>query len=57
MYAAGLAVGYYRDLADLRGNWSVEKTWTPRLPAQKREQMYHMWKKAVARTFDWVEEA
>jgi len=57
MYAAGLAVGYYRDLADLRGNWSVEKTWTPRLPAQKREHMYHMWKKAVARTFDWVEEA
>jgi len=56
MYAAGLAVGYYRDLDDLRANWSVEKTWTPTMPAEKRERMYRTWKKAVARTFDWVEE-
>jgi glycerol kinase len=56
MYAAGLAVGYYRDLADLRANWAVEKTWKPKLPADKREHIYGMWKKAVTRTFDWVEE-
>ena len=56
MYAAGLAVGYYRDLDDLRANWSVDKTWTPNMPEAKRERMYRLWKKAVTRTFDWVEE-
>ena len=40
MYAAGLAVGFYRDLDDLRANWSVDKTWTPNMPAEKRERMY-----------------
>ncbi len=56
MYAAGLAVGYYRDLNDLRANWSVDRTWKPSMPADKRERMYRMWKKAVTRTFDWVDE-
>jgi glycerol kinase len=56
MYAAGLAVGYYRDLDDLRANWSVDKTWKPSMAAEKREKMYRMWKKAVTRSFDWVEE-
>ncbi len=56
MYAAGLAVGYYRDLDDLRANWSVDKTWKPNMAAEKRENMYRMWKKAVTRSFDWVEE-
>jgi glycerol kinase len=56
MYAAGLAVGYYRDLDDLRANWSVDKTWKPNMAAEKREKMYRMWKKAVTRSFDWVEE-
>jgi glycerol kinase len=55
MYAAGLAVGYYRDLDDLRANWSVDKTWKPNMQAEKREKMYRLWKKAVTRTFDWVE--
>jgi glycerol kinase len=56
MYAAGLAVGYYRDIDDLRANWSVDRTWKPNMAAEKRERMYRMWKKAVKRTFDWVEE-
>ncbi len=56
MYAAGLAVGYYRDLNDLRANWSVDRTWKPSMPPEKRERMYRLWKKAVTRTFDWVEE-
>ncbi len=56
MYAAGLAVGYYRDLDDLRANWSVDKTWKPNMAGEKREDMYRMWKKAVTRSFDWVEE-
>ena len=56
MYAAGLAVGFYRDLNDLRANWSVDKTWNPSMATEKRERMYRMWKKAVTRTFDWVED-
>ena len=56
MYAAGLAVGYYRDLDDLRANWSVDKTWSPNMPEATRERMYRLWKKAVTRTFDWVED-
>jgi glycerol kinase len=56
MYAAGLAVGFYRDLDDLRANWSVERTWNPAMPEEKREKMYRLWKKAVTRTFDWVDE-
>ena len=56
MYAAGIAVGYFCDLDDLRANWTVDKTWKPNMPADKRERMYHLWKKAVTRSFDWVEE-
>ena len=54
-YAAGLAVGFYKNLDDLRANWSVDHTWHPNLEAEKREEMYRLWKKAVTRSFDWVE--
>ena len=55
-YAAGLAVGFFKDLDDLCANWSVEKTWNPDMQEAKCESMYRLWKKAVNRTFDWVEE-
>src|SRR5215475_9426900 len=54
-YAAGLAVGFYKNVDDLRANWAVDQTWNPNLASEKREQMYHLWKKAVTRSFDWVE--
>ena len=53
-YAAGLAVGYFKDLKDLRANWSVDRTWRPKLTNGKREEMYSLWKRAVTRSFDWV---
>jgi glycerol kinase len=56
VYAAGLAVGFFLDLDDLRAQWSVDKTWNPSMSADKREHMYHMWKKAVTRSFDWIED-
>jgi glycerol kinase len=56
-YAAGLAVGYFKDLDDLRANWSVDKTWKPNMEAKKRNEMYRLWKKAVTKSFDWIEEA
>ena len=52
-YAAGLAVGYFKDTEELRAHWAVEKTWKPSMDKQRREHMYRMWKKAVTRSFDW----
>jgi len=54
-YAAGLAVGFYSNLEDLRQNWAVETTWEARMDAEQRERLYRGWKKAVTRSFDWVE--
>jgi glycerol kinase len=54
-YAAGLAVGFYSNLEDLRQNWAVETTWQPRMDSEQRERLYRGWKKAVTRSFDWVE--
>lgn len=53
-YAAGLAVGYFNDLKDLRANWAVDRTWNPNLDGRKREEMYERWKRAVTRSFDWA---
>ena len=53
-YAAGLAVGFWPDLASLRANWRVDQTWQPSLPEADREAAYSRWRKAVARTLDWV---
>jgi glycerol kinase len=53
-YAAGLAVGYFKDLKDLRANWAVDHTWKPQLENGKREELYRLWKQAVTRSFDWV---
>ncbi|GAP64660.1 glycerol kinase [Ardenticatena maritima] len=55
-YAAGLAVGFWSNLDDLRQNWQVDKTWTPAMDAEKREKLYRDWKRAVERTFGWVEQ-
>jgi glycerol kinase len=54
-YAAGLATGFYRDLEDLRANWAVDRRWEPRMDEKTRESLFKSWKKAVARSFDWVE--
>ncbi|MEI7771415.1 MAG: glycerol kinase GlpK [Chloroflexales bacterium] len=54
-YAAGLAVGYWSNTDELRANWGVDHTWTPNLDDAKRASLYKGWKKAVTRTFDWVE--
>jgi glycerol kinase len=55
-YAAGLATGFWSNLEDLRKNWGVDKTWEPKMAEDERERSYAMWKKAVTRTFDWLED-
>ncbi|HEX2235675.1 MAG TPA: glycerol kinase GlpK [Actinomycetota bacterium] len=54
-YAAGFAVDFWNDFDDLRANWSEDKRWEPQMDESQREEGYRMWKKAVTRTFDWVE--
>jgi glycerol kinase len=54
-YAAGLAVGYFVGLEGLRKNWAVDRTWKPKCGQEKREELYGLWKKAVTRSFDWVD--
>ena len=54
-YAAGLATGFWAGEDDIRNNWAQDKEWNPSMDAQHRESQYHNWKKAVTKTFDWVE--
>jgi glycerol kinase len=54
-YAAGLAVGFWKEVEDLRANWGKDKEWDPKMDATERDKEYKLWKKAVTRTFDWVE--
>jgi glycerol kinase len=54
-YAAGLAVKFFSGLEELRSNWAMDRTWKPLLAEAEREQLYRQWKKAVTRSFDWID--
>jgi glycerol kinase len=54
-YAAGLAVGFFRDTDALCSHWGADRTWTPHMEHEEREEMYRLWKKAVTRSLDWAE--
>src|SRR3954471_24469598 len=54
-YAAGLAVGFWKDTDELRENWNEGERWTPTWSQERREDGYAKWKKAVSRTLDWVD--
>jgi glycerol kinase len=54
-YAAGLTVGYWDEVYELRANWRWDREWTPSMSPQERERGYRRWKKAVQRTFDWLD--
>jgi len=55
-YAAGLAVGFWESEDDIRNNWGEDKRWSPNMDSDDRERQYRNWKKAVTKTFDWVDE-
>ena len=54
-YAAGLAVGFWGGTEDLRANWAIDRAWTPQMARDRREYYYKCWKKAVTRSFGWVD--
>lgn len=55
-YAAGLAVGFWKQVEDLLENWQIDQQWQPQMESETRESLVAGWKKAVTRTLDWVEE-
>ncbi|SHE25348.1 glycerol kinase GlpK [Actinomyces glycerinitolerans] len=55
-YAAGIAVGFWNGTEDVVANWQEGKRWTPSMDAAERDRTYRLWKKAVTRTFDWVDD-
>jgi glycerol kinase len=54
-YAAGLAVGFWKEVDDLRANWLEDKRWNPAMDSAEVDKEYGFWKKAVTKSFDWVE--
>jgi glycerol kinase len=54
-YAAGLAVGYWKDFQAMRDNWQQGAAWEPAMERDAADRIFAQWKKAVTRTFDWVE--
>jgi glycerol kinase len=54
-YAAGLAVGFWKNLDDLRANWREDRTWQPRSTQAERDASHKRWLKAVERTLNWVD--
>ncbi|MCG6567899.1 glycerol kinase GlpK [Tessaracoccus sp. ZS01] len=55
-YAAGIAVGYWEGEQDVIDNWAEDKRWTPSMDEAERDRKFRLWKKAVTRTFEWVDE-
>jgi glycerol kinase len=54
-YAAGLATGFWNNIDELRDNWQIESSWQPQMPLEQREARMRTWRKAVARSLDWVD--
>ncbi|MGH2797504.1 MAG: FGGY-family carbohydrate kinase, partial [Thermoleophilaceae bacterium] len=53
-YAAGLAVGFWDSLDELRARWAEDRRWEPGITEDERERLYRRWLQAVQRTFGWV---
>ena len=54
-YAAGIAVGFWSGEEDVVKNWAEDKRWEPKMDDAERDRLYRDWKKAVTKTFDWVD--
>jgi glycerol kinase len=54
-YAAGLAVGFWSDVEEMRRNWQADKQWEPRWNTDQREEGYAGWQKAIERSLNWID--
>ncbi len=55
-YAAGIATGFWSGESDVTANWAEDRRWSPTMDEEERERLYRLWKKAVTKTLDWVDE-
>ncbi|MGO2004518.1 glycerol kinase GlpK [Arthrobacter rhombi] len=55
-YAAGIAVGFWNGEEDVTANWREGKRWSPAMDSKDRDRQYRLWKKAVTKTLDWVDD-
>ncbi|MCF8033192.1 MAG: glycerol kinase GlpK [Desulfarculaceae bacterium] len=55
-YAAGLAVGFWESLEELRKNWAESRRWLPSMTPRQRKAGYANWQKAVERSLGWVDQ-
>ena len=55
-YLAGLAVGYWKDIEDVKQNWGIDKIFVPAIEPEKREKMLKGWKRAVTCSYGWAKE-
>jgi len=55
-YAAGLAVGYWESVDELRDNWHIDREFTPEMDVTRADRMYDRWGDAVERSLDWARE-
>ena len=55
-YAAGIAVGFWNGEQDVIDNWAEDKRWSPSMDTGERDRQYRLWKKAVTKSFDWVDD-
>jgi glycerol kinase len=55
-YAAGIAVGFWKGEQDVIDNWAEDKRWSPAMASDERDRQYRLWKKAVTKSFDWVDD-
>jgi len=54
-YLAGLAVGYWKDAADVANNWALDREFRPAMPENERETRTRRWQRAVQRSLNWEE--
>jgi glycerol kinase len=55
-YAAGLSVGFWSGLDELRAKWREAKRWEPQMAPAERDRLLHEWRKAISKTLNWVED-
>lgn len=55
-YAAGIAVGFWDGEQDVVNNWAQGQRWEPAMEEAERERLLRQWRKAVTKSFDWMDE-
>ena len=55
-YLAGLAVGYWKDMQEIKANWKADRAFLPQMESSERDRRVRGWEKAVRYSFDWAKD-